>query len=74
MMAAHICWSQCLSVCSLDDKGGLLRQRDCQGSPFARGTYALQKHLTSPLHALDPFPEPFVNQHDGQWMPNYERR
>ena len=24
-VAAHICWSKCLLVCSLNDKGGLLR-------------------------------------------------
>ena len=35
MMAAHICWSKCLLVCSLDDNGGLLLQKDYQGSPFA---------------------------------------
>ena len=42
MIAAHIFWSKCLLVCSLDDKGGLPRQKDCQGSPFAGGPMHLR--------------------------------
>ena len=65
MMAAHICWSKCLLVCSLDNKYGQIVAKRIVRGPPSRGTCALKKHLTPPLHALEPFPKPFVKQHDG---------